>query len=173
MTCACERVITHASGSAVTLTAAASTGSNFTGWLGACSGTGTCNVSINDATRVGATLVANAILPPRIDLDNTRTYSALTEGMLITCYLSGATGNALAGGATLVDAAQLARRFNNMRPIFDIDRNGQVDTATDGVLLMRYLFGLRGTALTAGAVVGGATRTNPSDVESYIPSITP
>ena len=34
---------------------------------------------------------------------------------------------------------------------FDIDGNGATDALTDGLLSLRYLFGFRGDALTAGA----------------------
>ncbi|MBK9246384.1 MAG: hypothetical protein IPM30_16385 [Burkholderiales bacterium] len=39
----------------MTLTAAAATGSTFAGWSGACSGTGTCTVSMTAARSVTAT----------------------------------------------------------------------------------------------------------------------
>jgi len=42
--------------------------------------------------------------------------------------------------------------------LLDIDGNGVVEAATDGVLLLRALFGLRGAALVAGALGSGATR---------------
>ena len=34
----------------------------------------------------------------------------------------------------------------------DIDGNGEVDALTDGLMLLRYLFNLRGDSLIAGAV---------------------
>jgi hypothetical protein len=43
------------SGASVTLTAAANPSSNFTGWSGACTGTGTCQVTMNAAKSVTAT----------------------------------------------------------------------------------------------------------------------
>ncbi|MBL9014318.1 MAG: InlB B-repeat-containing protein, partial [Myxococcales bacterium] len=47
---------TYTAGQLVTLTAAASTGSTFTGWAGGgCSGTGTCTVTVTAATTVTAT----------------------------------------------------------------------------------------------------------------------
>src|SRR5207249_8370662 len=42
------------SGTTVTLTATPDTGSSFTGWSGACSGTGNCNVTLTASTTVTA-----------------------------------------------------------------------------------------------------------------------
>jgi hypothetical protein len=46
-------------GTAVTLTATPSAGSTFAGWSGACSGTGTCSVTMNDDKIVTATFTLN------------------------------------------------------------------------------------------------------------------
>ncbi len=50
----------------------------------------------------------------------------------------------------------------------DIDANGRMDATTDGLLMMRYLLGIRGTALTSGALGVGAARTNPADIEAHL-----
>lgn len=50
----------YASGTSVTLTAAASSGSAFGGWSGACSGTGNCTVSMTAARAVTATFNTTA-----------------------------------------------------------------------------------------------------------------
>jgi hypothetical protein len=52
----CSEDIT--SGSAVTLTAKPDSGYSFSGWSGACSGSGTCSVSMNKAQTVTATFTA-------------------------------------------------------------------------------------------------------------------
>jgi hypothetical protein len=53
---ACSAIsVPFPTGTAVTLTAAASSGSAFTGWSGACSGTGTCQVTMDQARSVTAT----------------------------------------------------------------------------------------------------------------------
>src|SRR6185295_6872512 len=47
------------SGTLVTLTATPGAGYSFTGWTGACSGTGSCSVTLNSAQSVGANFAQN------------------------------------------------------------------------------------------------------------------
>ena len=51
---------------------------------------------------------------------------------------------------------------------FDVDANGAVEALTDGMLLIRYLLGVRGDALTAGALGNCASRTLAADIEAHI-----
>jgi hypothetical protein len=60
-------------------------------------------------------------------------------------------------------------------PVLNIDNSDastQYDAASDGVLLLRYLFGLRGDALTDGALGSGATR-DAAQVTSYLSAFIP
>ena len=57
--------------------------------------------------------------------------------------------------------------------ILDIDADGNVDALTDGLIIIRYLFGLRGQALINGAIADNALRTEAADVEAYIQSLMP
>lgn len=50
----------------------------------------------------------------------------------------------------------------------DIDGNGIVNATSDGLLLMRSLLGLSGTAVTAGAVAPGAPRSTWFTVRDYL-----
>jgi hypothetical protein len=52
-------------GTSVTLTATPSTGSAFTGWSGACSGTATCTVTTNDVASVTATF---SLIPEKLSV---------------------------------------------------------------------------------------------------------
>ena len=55
----------------------------------------------------------------------------------------------------------------------DIDGSGDVMALTDGLLLIRYLFGFRGDSLISGAVGTDATRTTSSEIEDYIKARVP
>ena len=111
-----------------------------------------------------------------LDIDANGAVDALTDGILVQRYLRGLTGNALINGAlsigaTVVDPAAILSYLDSIRGQLDIDANGQVDPDTDAVLIVRYLFGLRGAALIAGVVAIDATRVLPADIEAYIAAL--
>ena len=54
--------------------------------------------------------------------------------------------------------------------LLDIDDNGRIEPLSDGLLIIRYLFGFNGTALTQGALSSDAKRTNASLIEAYLKS---
>jgi Hydrazine synthase alpha subunit middle domain len=57
--------------------------------------------------------------------------------------------------------------------LFDIDGNGACDSATDALLMMRYLKGIRGEALTKGLSFGTfAARKTHDAITNYLNSIT-
>ena len=49
----------------------------------------------------------------------------------------------------------------------DIDGSGNVDALTDGLMLLRYLFGLTGASLIDSAVAAGAERTTAAEIGIY------
>ncbi len=55
----------------------------------------------------------------------------------------------------------------------DIDGNGQIDALTDGLLILRYLFGLEGDVLIAGVVAQNATRVTAAEIEAHLAGLTP
>ncbi|MCC6222019.1 MAG: hypothetical protein IT201_00835 [Thermoleophilia bacterium] len=58
ISCGADCAETYAEGTTVTLTAAAAAGSTFTGWSGACTGTGACTLAMTAARTVTATFDA-------------------------------------------------------------------------------------------------------------------
>jgi hypothetical protein len=55
----------------------------------------------------------------------------------------------------------------------DIDQNGSFDALTDGLILLRYAFGLRGDSLIDGVIDSNANRTNVDEIEAHIQSLVP
>jgi hypothetical protein len=161
----------------VTLTATPAVGATFTGWLGACTGSAACTLTPGTTSSVSASFGPAALTPLRVDADASANYEPFADGLLALRYLLGLRGGALVNGATAdsatrADAAALAAWFDDMRPVFDIDGDGQTDTTTDGVLLLRYLLGFRGAVLTANALAVGATRDSDS-IATYLAALTP
>lgn len=68
-------------------------------------------------------------------------------------------------------AAVVGQRFD-VPAILDIDGNGQLTALTDGILVLRFLFGFTGTPLTSGAIGAGCTRCDSSTLLSYLRSLT-
>ncbi len=57
-------------------------------------------------------------------------------------------------------------------PNLDIDNNGTLEAATDGVLLLRYLLGFRDATLIGGNAVGAnAERSAATDIATYVNSL--
>ena len=51
---------------------------------------------------------------------------------------------------------------------FDIDGDGHTDALTDGLLLLRYMFGFRGDTLITGVLSPNATRVDVFSIEQHI-----
>ncbi|MBP6734633.1 MAG: hypothetical protein KA142_08100 [Chromatiaceae bacterium] len=111
----------------------------------------------------------------RLDADGDGAVAPQTDGQLILRHLFGFSGatltsGALAPGATR-NAAAITAYLNGVGTRLDVDGNGRLDALTDGVLILRYLLGRTGSALTAGAIGSGATRTSPDQVAAYLAAI--
>ena len=113
------------------------------------------------------------------DIDGDGRADALTDGLLFLRYAFGLTGDALISGVVASDAQyttasdieqELATVYTSSG---DIDGNGEVDALTDGLLLLRYLFGLDGDTLTAGVIGGGATLTDSATLQTYLSTLMP
>jgi hypothetical protein len=112
------------------------------------------------------------VLPATWDFDGNGLGDALTDGLMLLRYLFGVTDlnmttDAIAENATL-SGTQVVEGMTRALQITDIDGNGSTDALTDGLMLMRYLFGLRGDVLILDSVSSDATRTSAEAIEEYI-----
>jgi len=129
-------------------------------------------------SRGNITAITRAVFTFDLDVDGNGTADALTDGLLVLRYLFGFRGDALVAGAvgngaTRATAAEIEPYLDEGTVPLDIDGNGTTDALTDGLLVLRYLFGFRGDALVAGAVGNGATRSTAGTIELYIGSLIP
>lgn len=104
--------------------------------------------------------------------------ASASDGVLIVRYLFGIRGarlvaGALAGDATLTDPNAVEARLAALLPALDIDGDGERLATRDGLLVVRFLLGLRGNALIQGAAAASGTRTTAADIEAYLALLTP
>lgn len=115
-----------------------------------------------------------------LDIDNDGAVMPLTDGLLLIRYLFGFSGNALISNAigtaaTRTNSAEIQTYIQDGTDskTWDIDGNGILDPLTDGLLIIRYLFGFTGDAITDGAIGLGATRSTATAIEAYLQSLRP
>tara|TARA_B100000767_G_scaffold136544_1_gene129346 strand:- start:99 stop:7694 length:7596 start_codon:yes stop_codon:yes gene_type:complete len=113
-----------------------------------------------------------------LDIDGNSKYDALTDGLLLLRGMFGLDGSTLVTGTIALDATYTAAsdielRIDNLGDLVDIDGNGQVDALTDGLLILRYLFGLNGDALINGVIASDASRTSAAEIEVYLDALVP
>jgi hypothetical protein len=102
----------------------------------------------------------------------------LTDGLLVIRHLFGFSGDALTSGAVagLADRASsegITSYLTDADAELDIDGDGESKPLTDGLLLIRYLFGFRGDALISGAIGSDAERDTAEAVEAHIKARVP
>ena len=106
-------------------------------------------------------------------------YHALSDGLIVMRFMKGLSGSALTAGASvpgaaLTDPAVIASNLASMGMLLDIDGNGNIDPATDGLLIVRYMLSLRGGALIADAL-GAAprARSTATEIEAWLGALMP
>ena len=130
----------------------------------------------NDGGTASAKIDFNIVANTVLDIDADAQFAAVTDGIMTLRYLFGLRGTAVTNGAISLGAARfdpvrILLRLTEIRPQLDVDGNGVVDALTDGLLVIRDLLGLTGTALTQGAIGPGATRTTAAQVQTYLASL--
>ena len=79
-----------------------------------------------------------------------------------------ADGNSAIVGGPLESANGAAWVYSGPSCTLDIDGNKSVDALTDGLMILRAMFGLTGTSVTANAVGANATRTTWQQLQPWL-----
>ena len=108
-----------------------------------------------------------------IDIDGNGEFDALTDGLLLLRSMFELSGspliaNVVGTNAVYSTAEEIEFRISSVQAQLDIDNSGNVDALTDGLLVLRYLFELRGDPLVADVVSGSAQRTDAEDIKHYL-----
>lgn len=108
-----------------------------------------------------------------LDIDGDGRADALSDGLLVLRSMFGLTDDPLIQNAFSVDAQfktadEIKARIDGLGDLLDIDGDGGLDPLSDGLLVLRYLFGIRGTTLIDDVIRDGATRTSVQSIEEYL-----
>ena len=132
----------------------------------------------NDGVSALDEFIAGTIPSGSLDIDGNEKYDALTDGLLLLRGMFGLDGSALVTGTIASDASytesvDIEARIATLGDLADIDGNGEIDALTDGLLTLRYLFGLQGDTLINGVVAGDATRKTAEEIEAHLETLMP
>ena len=108
-----------------------------------------------------------------LDIDGNGIVDPLTDGLLNLRFLFGFTGTTLTNGAvgancTRCTAAAILSYLAGLGLGLDVDQNTDLDPLTDGVLVLRFLFGFTGNALVQGAVGTGCGNCDAAEIEGQL-----
>jgi hypothetical protein len=114
--------------------------------------------------------------PAILDVDTDGNTGALTDGLLVLRHLFGFTGSTLVNGAVggscgRCDSTAVASYLTALGSVLDVDDDGGLGALTDGLLVLRFLFGFTGSTLVNGAVASGCDRCTAPAIEAYLQAL--
>ena len=131
----------------------------------------------NDGVVALDEFIGGTIPSGSLDIDGNESFDALSDGLLMLRGMFGLDEDALITGivasdATYTTSTDIEARISMLGDLADIDGNGQIDALSDGMLILRYLFGLEGDVLLKGVVAPDATRSTPEEIQAHLDSLT-
>jgi hypothetical protein len=111
-----------------------------------------------------------------LDVDGNGSNGALTDGLLVLRFLFGFSGTTLTSsavgeGCTRCTGAEITPYLSGLGLTLDADGNSSLTALTDGLLVLRFLFGFTGATLVNGATGPGCTRCTGTEVASYLATL--
>ena len=107
------------------------------------------------------------------DFDQNGQVDALTDGLLFLRYAFNLRGSLLVGDGVVASdspltTAEIQSNLEKAEVIMDIDGNGSIGALSDGLLLLRYMFGIPDEMLVNDVIAADATRLTAEDISQYI-----
>ena len=120
----------------------------------------------------------NSIPGGTIDIDGDGQKDALTDGLLILRYLFGLsntslTSNVISSDAVYTSSNQIEERILGLGDLLDVDLNGELDALTDGLMTLRFLFGIENENLIQDAVAPNANRNQLEEIRQHFAQLMP
>lgn len=99
--------------------------------------------------------------------------SALVDGVIMARYLAGKRGVELTTNVTtaLVNYTQLETKLDLLKPVLDLDGDGLLEANKDGILMIRYLAGLKDAALIGQFDFTNSKRKTAAEINQYIETV--
>ena len=137
-------------------------------FVGLCSGS-VGSTTDNDAR--AASVLSSSV--GSLDIDGNGELDALTDGLLLLRDMFGLSADQLTQGAigdnsVYTESDDIEARISSLGDSLDIDQDGSVDALSDGLIILRYLFGLTGQPLTTGVISDDAQRSSIAEIEEYL-----
>jgi hypothetical protein len=138
--------------------------------LSSCTGSITCGgvaVTVTPFADPGGTISPNT--PQTTAAGQTVTFTVTPSAGRVAA-VGGTCGGTLVGTTytTSVINANCTVVVTFPSSCLDVDGNGQFDALTDGLMLIRAMFGLTGTPVTNGAIGSGPSRTTWAQIRSFL-----
>jgi hypothetical protein len=114
-----------------------------------------------------------------LDIDGNGKLEPLIDGLLILRYLTGFRGVSLVRGTSTPDAtrttpAQVTTLLDALNStMLDVDADGSSTGMVDGILILRYLCGYRGSSLVRGVVTAQSQRSDAAQMATFLDDYQP
>lgn len=103
-------------------------------------------------------------------LNTNQPLNGLVDGVIIARYLAGKRGAELTNqvSAVTMNWAELDTKLDLLKPVLDIDGDHRLEANKDGLLMIRYLMGLKDAALIAQLDFTDSQRKTAKEITQYI-----
>ena len=110
------------------------------------------------------------------DADGDGDFESLSDALLVMRWGFGFNGAALVDGAvdlgcTYCTPGQVVGHLQGMALLLDVDGDGETESLTDGLLLLRWGFSFSGDPLVQGAVDVDCERCTAAEIETYLETL--